>query len=85
MSIESTTELAERMVWKTALVGLPFGGGKSSIAIDASNLSLFVRNELVREFVHLIGPELISGDYIPAPDLGSGPSDMAIIFGRRTG
>ena len=82
VSIESTTELAERMVWKTALVGLPFGGGKSSIAIDAGRLSLFVRNELMREFVHLIESELISGAYIPAPDLGSGPSDMAIIFGQ---
>jgi glutamate dehydrogenase (NAD(P)+) len=81
-TLESTTDLAERMVWKTALVGIPFGGGKSSIALDAGKLPLFVRNELVREFVHVIEGELSSGAYIPAPDLGSGPSDMAIIFGQ---
>jgi len=82
VSLASTTDLAERMVWKTALVGIPFGGGKAGIDLDASRLPLFVRNELVREFVHVIGEELLSGTYIPAPDMGSGPSDMAIIFGQ---
>ena len=82
VTLEETVDLAERMVWKTALVKIPFGGGKSGIAMDAGKLPLFVRNDLVREFVHLISPDLEHGVYIPAPDLGSRPSDMATIYGQ---
>lgn len=82
VTLEETTELAERMTWKTALVKIPFGGGKAGIAIDPRKLTLFERNELLREFIHIINEELIHSAYIPAPDLGSNPSDMAIIYGQ---
>jgi len=82
VTLEETVDLAERMVWKTALVKIPFGGGKSGIAVDASALSLFERNEMIREYVHLMESDLTGGVYIPAPDLGSRPSDMATIYGQ---
>ena len=81
-TLEATIDLAERMVWKTALVGIPFGGGKSGIAIDTSSLSLLERNEMIREYVHLLESDLTNGVYIPAPDLGSRPADMATIYGQ---
>ena len=82
VTLEETTDLAERMVWKTALVKIPFGGGKAGICIDAEKLPLFVRTGLLHEFVHLIHIDLESGAYIPAPDLGSRASDMASIYGE---
>lgn len=82
VTLEETTDLAERMTWKTALVRLPFGGGKSGIAIDPSNLTLFERINLFHEFVHISRGELTTGAYVPAPDLGSGPQDMALIYGE---
>jgi glutamate dehydrogenase (NAD(P)+) len=82
VTLDETTDLAERMTWKTALVKLPFGGGKSGIAIDPSALTLFERINVFHEFVHIAAPELLTGAYVPAPDLGSGPQDMAVIYGQ---
>jgi glutamate dehydrogenase/leucine dehydrogenase len=70
------------MTWKTALVKLPFGGGKSGIAIDPSKISGFERINLFHEFVHVNEHDLLHGSYVPAPDLGSTPLDMATIFGE---
>jgi len=36
----------------------------------------------MREYVHLMESDLVNGVYIPAPDLGSGPADMATIYGQ---
>jgi len=82
VTLEETCDLAERMVWKTALVKIPFGGGKSGIRIDASTLSALERGNMMREYVHLLESDLMQGAYIPAPDLGSRPSDMATIYGE---
>jgi glutamate dehydrogenase/leucine dehydrogenase len=82
VTLEETIDLAERMTWKTALVKLPFGGGKTGIAIDPSTMTLFERINLFHELVHIAKPELMSGAYVPAPDLGSGAQDMAIIYGE---
>lgn len=82
VTLEETTDLAERMVWKTALVKIPFGGGKSGIRMDGMKLSNFERADMIREYVHLIESDLVSGVYVPAPDLGSRPSDMATIYGQ---
>lgn len=82
VTLEETLDLAERMTWKTALVKLPFGGGKTGIAIDPGTMTLFERINVFHEFVHIAKPELATGAYVPAPDLGSGPQDMAIIYGE---
>lgn len=82
VTLEETVDLAERMTWKTALVRLPFGGGKSGIAIDPATITPFERINLFHEFVHVNEYELMHGAYIPAPDLGSNPLDMATIYGQ---
>jgi glutamate dehydrogenase (NAD(P)+) len=82
VTLDETTDLAERMTLKTALVKLPFGGGKSGIVIDPTALTLFERINIFHEYVHIMQWELLSGAYVPAPDLGSGPQDMAIIYGE---
>ncbi|MFA5865177.1 MAG: Glu/Leu/Phe/Val dehydrogenase [Phycisphaerae bacterium] len=77
-----TRKLAELMVWKTALVGIPFGGGKTGVAIDPHDFTRTEKTIVMKELVHLIRHELMSGDYIPAPDMGTDAHDMATIFGE---
>lgn len=72
--------LAELMTWKTALLDLPFGGAKGGMDVDPSAYSLGEMERLTKAFAAaldgLIGPELD----IPAPDVGTGPREMAWIF-----
>jgi glutamate dehydrogenase (NAD(P)+) len=82
VTLEETANLAELMTWKTALVGIPFGGGKSAIALESARLGQFQRTAVVKEYVHLYGAELHGGSYVPAPDLGTNARDMAIIYGE---
>ena len=82
VSLEETSRLAELMAWKTALARLPFGGGKSGIAIDPRGLSTLEKRNLIQEFVHLIRPDLYAGAYVPAPDMGTGALEMAWIYGE---
>ena len=82
VTLDETRDLAERMTWKTALTRIPFGGGKSGINVDPRTMSAFTKKLVIRRFVHEIRLELSSGSYIPAPDLGSGPPEMAAIYGE---
>ena len=82
VTLEETRLLAELMTLKTALVGIPFGGGKAAIRMDPARLSRFEKTAVIKEFVHMIRAELERGAYIPAPDMGSNATDMAVIFGE---
>ncbi len=81
VTLEETIQLAEIMTYKNALMGLPFGGAKSGIAAD-SRLPPEAKGTLMRGFAHEIRDELISGNYVPAPDMGTGPREMSEIFGE---
>ncbi len=76
---EDVTGLAMEMTWKCALVGVPFGGGKSGIVADAAELDKFDKETLVRSFARNahrhIGPQV----YVPAPDMGTNERDMGHI------
>ncbi len=82
VSLEETTDLAERMTLKTALTGIPFGGGKSGIRFDSHKLDTYMKRHLIQEFVHTMRADLVSGVYIPAPDMGTTPKEMAVIYGE---
>jgi len=82
VTIDETRDLAERMVWKTALARIPFGGGKSGIALDPKRLSRFEKTAVIKEYVHMLALELRGGLYVPAPDMGTDQTDMAVIFGE---
>jgi len=82
VTLAETAELAELMTWKTALMGVPFGGGKSAIKLDPHRFNRPQRAEVIREYVHILRFELGSGSYIPAPDMGTSEHEMAIIFGE---
>ena len=82
VSFGEVKTFAEIMTYKNALMGLPFGGGKSGIKFDPYKMNDFTRIAIIKEYVHMIREELASGAYIPAPDLGSSPQDMSIIYGE---
>ena len=82
VTLEETRVLAELMVYKTALAGIPFGGGKSAICFDPSQYTRGEIDSIVKEYVHMLRDEICTGAYIPAPDMGSGAHEMAIIYGE---
>lgn len=79
VDMEHFVALAEIMTWKTSLLDLPFGGGKGGINCNPEELSENELETLTKRFVQrifmLIGPDLD----IPAPDMGTGPREMAWI------
>lgn len=74
------TALASLMTWKTAVVDVPFGGGKGGISVDPKKLSAHELQRLTRKFIDgihdIIGPKVD----IPAPDMNTNPQIMAWIM-----
>lgn len=72
--------LAALMTWKTAVVDVPYGGGKGGIQVDPSGFSEREKERLTRKFIdqihQFIGPDVD----IPAPDMNTNPQVMAWIF-----
>ena len=79
VTLDDIVGLAMEMTWKTSLIGVPFGGGKSGIRLDPTHLSPESKEIVIRAFTRAssrhIGPEI----YIPAPDMGTNEMDMAHI------
>jgi glutamate dehydrogenase (NAD(P)+) len=80
VTLEETKALSMWMTWKCALMGLPFGGAKGGVVVNPKNLSVDELQRMTRryttEIINFIGPEVD----IPAPDVGTGPREMAWIF-----
>jgi glutamate dehydrogenase (NAD(P)+) len=80
VTLDETKALAMLMTWKTALVGIPFGGAKGGVICDPKALSSGELERMTRrytsEIVNEIGPE----KDIAAPDVGTTPAVMAWIF-----
>ena len=80
MTLADARALAMFMTWKAAVVNLPFGGAKGGVIVDPKTLSVTERERLTRRFTTeislLIGPDRD----IPAPDIGTGPQEMAWIM-----
>ena len=72
--------LAFLMTWKTALFHLPFGGAKGGICCDLATLDAYEKEILSKNFINKIFP-LIGPDIdVPAPDVGTGETEMAWYF-----
>jgi glutamate dehydrogenase (NAD(P)+) len=72
--------LASLMTWKTAVVGIPFGGAKGGIACDPKDLSAGELQRLTRKFVQRIAGEIGPQKDIPAPDVNTDARVMAWIM-----
>jgi glutamate dehydrogenase (NAD(P)+) len=80
VTLDEVRALAMWMTWKCAVVGIPYGGAKGGVVCDPKELSLRELENLTRRYATeisiLMSPE---GD-IPAPDMGTGPREMAWIM-----
>jgi len=77
VTLDDVKALAAMMTWKSALLRLPFGGGKGGIKFDPHGVSKAELQRITRRFTHSLG-ENIGPEYdIPAPDVGTNSQTMA--------
>jgi glutamate dehydrogenase (NAD(P)+) len=68
------------MTWKTALLDVPFGGAKGGVRVDPKELSDEELERLCRAFFSAIEPVVGPQRDIPAPDVNTGPREMAWMY-----
>src|SRR5262245_11525831 len=72
-ALTDALRLSRGMTYKTAVAGLPLGGGKSIIiANPAAN-----RDDIFRAHGRFV--ETLNGRYVTAEDVGTSPADMEIV------
>jgi len=80
VTLDEVQALASWMTWKSAIVGIPFGGGKGGIICDPSKMSKGELERLTRRYtaalMDTIGPE----KDVPAPDVNTNEETMAWIM-----
>jgi len=77
VDLDEVRALAELMTWKTAVVGLPYGGAKGGVNVDPSKLDLDELQAVARSFMDKIEKVLGPTRDIPAPDVGTNAQVMA--------
>lgn len=76
VDLDEVKALAAWMTFKTALVGIPFGGAKGGVTIDPANYSTEEMRRIVRRFTHALSYNIGPGHDIPAPDVGTNSQTM---------
>jgi glutamate dehydrogenase (NAD(P)+) len=64
------------MVYKCAVVGIPYGGGKGGIVIDPSDYTEDELERITRSFAKELRPLIGEDRDIPAPDVNTGQREM---------
>jgi glutamate dehydrogenase (NAD(P)+) len=77
VSLDDVKALAAMMTWKSALMRLPFGGGKGGIKFDPKSVSRHELQKITRRFTHALGSNIGPEYDIPAPDVGTNGQTMA--------
>jgi glutamate dehydrogenase (NAD(P)+) len=77
VDLDEVRALAALMTWKTAVVGVPFGGAKGGINCPADQLSKDELQKITRSFIDKIEKVLGPTRDIPAPDVNTNAQVMA--------
>jgi glutamate dehydrogenase (NAD(P)+) len=88
VDLDEVRSLASLMTWKTAVVGVPFGGAKGGIQVDPGQLSKRELERLTRRFVDQISMVIGPMVDIPAPDMNTNARVMGWFYdqySRRMG
>ncbi len=80
VDIDEVRALATWMTWKSAIVNIPFGGGKGGIQLDPSRYSVTESEHITRRFTFALGNNIGPEYDIPAPDVNTTPQIMAWIL-----
>lgn len=76
-TIDTVRALAAWMTWKTALVDVPFGGGKGGVVCNPKEMSRGELERLSRGYIRKIWKEIGPEKDIPAPDVYTDSQTMA--------
>ena len=68
--------LAALMSLKTAVIDIPFGGGKGGITVDPRTLSKKELKQLTKVFAKAIADDIGEDKDVPAPDMNTNPQIM---------
>jgi glutamate dehydrogenase (NAD(P)+) len=77
VDLDEVRALAALMSWKTAIVGIPFGGAKGGVNCPAADLSQQELQTITRSFIDKIEKVLGPTRDIPAPDVNTNAQVMA--------
>ncbi len=77
VDLDEVRALAELMSWKTAIVGIPFGGAKGGVNVNPHELTQAELQQVARSFIGKVDKVLGPGRDIPAPDVGTNAQVMA--------
>ncbi|MCC5920620.1 MAG: Glu/Leu/Phe/Val dehydrogenase [Cyclobacteriaceae bacterium] len=77
VNLDEVKALAAWMTWKCAVVDIPYGGAKGGIKCNPREMSAGEIERLTRAYTNNM-IEIFGADRdIPAPDMGTGPREMA--------
>jgi glutamate dehydrogenase (NAD(P)+) len=77
VDLDEVRALAMLMTWKTAVVGIPYGGAKGGVNVDPRELEESELQAVARSFMDKIEKVLGPTRDIPAPDVGTNAQTMA--------
>jgi len=80
LTMDEVTALAAWMTWKTAVTGLPLGGGKGGIRCNSKEMSKAELERLTRGYVRAIAKLIGPFTDVPAPDVYTTAEMMAWIM-----
>jgi len=80
VTLDEVKALATWMTWKCAIVNIPYGGGKGGVACNPKVLSQPELERITRRYTAAILPLIGPDKDIPAPDVYTGPQNMAWIM-----
>jgi glutamate dehydrogenase/leucine dehydrogenase len=80
LTLDEVTALAAWMTWKTAVTGLPLGGGKGGIRCNPKEMSKAELERLTRGYVRALAKFIGPFTDVPAPDVYTTAEMMAWIM-----
>jgi len=80
VTLDEVKALAMIMTWKCAVHDLPYGGAKGGVVCNPKEMSLGELERLTRRYTFMIADLIGPFRDVPAPDLYTGPREMAWIM-----